>query len=95
MSRIALHSLDQIGDQIVALLELDIDVTKGLLAPLAQPNKAVVAADEQQGDDDENGQKDPETHGDPLQVSKSKTSRRAASLHLSLCCGIAGSRRAR
>ena len=40
--RVALHRLDQIGDQVMPQLELHIDVGKRLVDPLPHGNEAVV-----------------------------------------------------
>ena len=45
MGGIALHRLDQVGNEVVALLELDVDVGKGLIDPLPHGNELVVDAD--------------------------------------------------
>ena len=54
---VALHSFDEIGDQVVAALELDVDVGPGVVALDLEANEAVVHADaeeHQQDEDDEN-----------------------------------------
>ena len=47
---VALGGLDQVGDQVVAPLELDIDLREGVLEPVAQRNQPVVRADRPQQD---------------------------------------------
>ena len=42
MRRVTLDGLDQVGDEVVALLELHVDVGKGLTDPLPQGDEAVV-----------------------------------------------------
>ena len=44
---VALHGLDQVRDQIVALLELHVDVGKGLTDALAERDQAVIRAEAQ------------------------------------------------
>jgi len=46
--RIALHGLHQIGDEIVPLLELDVDVGERLVDALPHGNEAVVDRDRPQ-----------------------------------------------
>jgi len=56
VGREALDGLDEVGDQVVPPLGLDVDLAPGLLRAVAQPDEAVVHADEphdDQGDDDE------------------------------------------
>src|SRR5690606_37495259 len=63
---VTLHGLDQVRDQIVALLQLDVDVGESLVAVLTKRDEAVVNADQQHrqnGDDDED---DNQSHGDPF-----------------------------
>ncbi len=57
MGGVALHGLNQIGDQVVALLQLDVDVGEGLVGALPQAHEAVVGAHHDQGenDGDDNG----------------------------------------
>src|SRR2546426_6419210 len=53
---IALHGLDDVGDQIGPPLELDVDVRPRLFRPLAQPDELVVPGDDrhdQTGEDEE------------------------------------------
>jgi hypothetical protein len=57
MGGVALHGLDQVGDQILALLQLDIDVGEGVVGALPQGDEAVVSTDHhhhQDGGDDQN-----------------------------------------
>src|SRR6266850_683258 len=50
---VALHGLDQVGHQIGAALELDVDVRPRFIRPLAQPDELVVRHDDR---DDETGE---------------------------------------
>jgi hypothetical protein len=59
VGRIALHGLDQIGDQVVALLELHVDVGEGLAATLPQRHQAVVGHDQPQADQHNHAKDDP------------------------------------
>ncbi len=55
MRGIALHRFDQIGDQVLALLELDVDVGERLVGALIERDQLVVGADDDEqhhGDDD-------------------------------------------
>src|SRR6266850_1284583 len=54
---IALHGLDDVGDQIRPPLELDVDVRPRFLRPLAQPDELVVAGDDRH---DETGEDEKE-----------------------------------
>jgi hypothetical protein len=51
---VALDGLDQVRDQVVALLELNIDVGEGLVRALAQRNKAVVDRNDPDHEQDDN-----------------------------------------
>ena len=57
--RIALNRLDQVGHQVVALLELHVDVGERLAAALAQRHQAVVGHDQPKADQYEKPQNDP------------------------------------
>jgi hypothetical protein len=48
MRRVTLHRLDQVGNEVVALLSLHVDVGKGLVHPLPQGHKPVVDHDDPQ-----------------------------------------------
>ena len=56
---VALDGLDQVGDEIVAALELDVDAAPGFVDPVAAPDDRVPDEDpdepdkEQEGDDDD------------------------------------------
>ena len=56
---VALHRLDQVGHEIVALLELDGDVRPGLIDRLAQADEAVVDDDREERDHDDDAKDDP------------------------------------
>ena len=60
---VALHGLDEVGDQILPLLQLHVDVGERLVGPLIQRDEFVVAPDDEKqhdgdddGDDDQGGQ---------------------------------------
>src|SRR4051794_7854505 len=60
VGRVALHRLDQVGHEIVASLELDVDPAPGLVDPIASGDDRVALGDEvedredyERGDDDE------------------------------------------
>ena len=59
VSSIALHRLDQVGNEIVALLGLHVDVGEGLVDPLAQCNKPVVNHHDPERDQDDHAEDDP------------------------------------
>ncbi len=46
MGSVALHGLDKVRDEIVALLELDVDVREGLAVALSHRHQAVVSGNE-------------------------------------------------
>ena len=66
---ITLDGLDEVADEVVAPLELDVDLGPGLLHGVAQPDQTVVGAEEPQhqshNDDAEN---DDEGHGHSLSM---------------------------
>jgi hypothetical protein len=67
MRGIALHRLDQVRDQIVALLELHVDVGKGLADALAQRHQPVVGGEGKEHEDDDDAENDPAgRHGELL-----------------------------
>jgi hypothetical protein len=53
---VALGRLNEIGDQVVAALELHVDLGKGILELVAPAYQAVVYADRPDDDDDDKGQ---------------------------------------
>ena len=52
MRRIALHGLDQIGNEVVPLLELDVDIGEGLAHTLTHRDEAVVNRDRPENEAD-------------------------------------------
>jgi hypothetical protein len=50
---VTLYRLDQVGNEVVALLELHVDVGEGLVDPLPHGNQAVVDRDRPQDDNDD------------------------------------------
>ena len=81
MRGVTLDGLDEVRDQVVAPLELDIDVGPRLLHALTQRDEAVVRADEEQrerGDDDGN---DDDLH-EALPRLRCEATRRLASARL-------------
>jgi hypothetical protein len=56
---VALDGLDQVRDQIVALLELHVDIGKGLADALAERDQAVIRPERKQHDDDDDAENDP------------------------------------
>ena len=63
MAGVALHGLHQVGDQVVALFQLHVDVGEGLVGFLVQRHQLVVGADdEKQQYDDDDADDDPGDH---------------------------------
>ena len=56
---VALHRLDQVRNQVVALLELHVDVGKGLADALAERDQPVVGRKCEKHEDDEDAENDP------------------------------------
>ena len=50
---VALHRLDQVGDEVVAALELHVDLGPGVLDPVPQLDQAVVHDDDDEHDQDD------------------------------------------
>src|SRR6266542_529284 len=69
--RVALHGLDEVGDQVVPSLQLDVDVGPGFAHALAQRDEPVVRRDEDEREHDEDDEDhDPDFHVDlPFRVS--------------------------
>ncbi len=59
MRGIALHGFDQIRDQVVALLQLHVDVGKGLADALTERNQTVIRAERKQNENNEDADNDP------------------------------------
>src|SRR5579863_8289066 len=69
MGGVALYGLDQVRDQVVTLLELHVDVGKGLADALAERDQAVIGAKRKQNEDDNDAENDPAgRHGKKLLV---------------------------
>ena len=58
MRRIALHRLDEIGDEVGAPLQLDIDAAPALAGEIALAYEAIVERDGIKADDDDDGDDD-------------------------------------
>src|SRR4029077_19527253 len=67
MGRVAFYGLDEIGNQVVAALELDINVGPGVVALHPQTHQAVVQADDEDHDQRDDDQENP--HGLPPQFA--------------------------
>src|ERR1700716_3541883 len=64
---VALHGLDQVRNQVVALLELHVDVGKGLADALAERDQTVIRAEREQHENNDNADNDPAgRHGKEL-----------------------------
>src|SRR5262249_45680706 len=59
MRGVAFDGLDQIGNEIMALFELNVDVGKRLVGPLTHCDEAVVDADRTDDEDDNNAKDNP------------------------------------
>ena len=71
MRGVALHGLDQVRDQIVALLELHVDVGKGLVDALAERDQAVVGRKREKHENDDDAENDPAgRHGKQLLMGR-------------------------
>ncbi len=55
---ITLHRLDEIGNEVMSLAQLDVDIGKTLVDPLPHGHEAVVDSDDPQDDDNNYGQDD-------------------------------------
>jgi len=58
MCGIAFHGFHQIGDEIMPLTQLHVDIGIGLIDPLPHRNQAVIDADGPNNEDDDDGQDD-------------------------------------
>ena len=63
MGGVALYRLDQVGNEVVALLELHVDVGEGLADPLPHGHELVVDHDDPQHEDDDHSENDPAGRG--------------------------------
>ena len=64
VGRIPLDALDEVGDEIPAALELNLDLRPGVVDAVPQPDEPVVERDEHQRDDDDQPEDDEEPdHG--------------------------------
>ena len=56
--QVALGGLDKVGDQVVAALELDVDLREGVHEAVAQLHETVVGTDDVEHDEGRNGEED-------------------------------------
>ena len=61
---VTLGDLDEVRDQVIAALELDIDLREGVLETVAEGDKPVVDADHEQGQHHDGGEEDEEEDED-------------------------------
>src|SRR6516164_8589777 len=59
MRRITLHGLDQVRNQIVPLLQLHVDIGKGLVDALPERDQPVICAESEQRENDDDAENDP------------------------------------
>jgi hypothetical protein len=64
---IALYSFNQVGNQIVAALELNVDVRPGVVHLNLQPDQTVVHSDQDENDQNQSNQQHPADHEDLTQ----------------------------
>src|SRR3546814_570633 len=62
MRGVALYRIDQVGDQIMPLLQHDIDITPGVLYQISVSNKTVKYKNQQKNDQQTSGNKDYQRH---------------------------------
>jgi hypothetical protein len=62
VAHIPLHGVDQVRDQVVAALQLDVDLRPGFLGPIPRRDQAVVREDQPHDDQDNDGNDDPGAH---------------------------------
>ena len=58
MAGIALHGLDEIRDEVLALFQLHIYISKGLVAALSLADQPVIDGDDGHGDDRDDTEND-------------------------------------
>ena len=58
MSRVAFRRFDQIGNQVVATLQLHVDLGERVLEPIAKRDEAVVDSHDPKGEDDYDQEQD-------------------------------------
>ncbi len=62
MRRVALHGLDQIGDEIVALLQQHVNIGEGFAAMLSHVNKTIVGEQHPDREDNDCRDNNPRKH---------------------------------
>src|SRR5439155_19032111 len=87
--RISLDGLDEVRDEVVTPLELDVDVSPGLLHALTQRDEAVVGRDEEEGEHPEDDKDDDDFHGPSLEREASRTIASASFLERRLEAALA------
>ena len=89
---VALDRLDQVRDQVVAALELDVDLRPGFLGAISERDEAVVGEDEPKDDEDDDSKDDPPAHQEAILRVAYAWARRAQrvffSIFLCLCLRI-------
>ena len=64
MFHVTLGGLDEIGDEVVAALELDVDLGEGVFEAIAKGDEAVVDAGDPEAGDEEDGEDNAEDDED-------------------------------
>ena len=64
MAHVAFDGFDEVGDEIVAALELHVDLRPGVVDDVAQAHEAVVDRDEPEHQRGQNGEEDEQGHHD-------------------------------
>jgi hypothetical protein len=73
---ITFHRLDQVGNEVVPLFRLHVDVGERLIDPLAHGDEAVVDRDDPQPEHDDHADDDPDDGGGRHEIAPRKVYRR-------------------
>src|SRR5262249_11276495 len=63
VGHVVLHHLDQVGNEVMAALQLDVDLLPGVAHLVADSDQPVVEQDDDEGDNDQHAQTDEQRHG--------------------------------
>jgi hypothetical protein len=59
MRSVALYGLDEVRDQVMALLQLHVDVGEGLSDALIERDQSIIRREREENENDENANNDP------------------------------------
>src|SRR5512136_2127257 len=88
MGSISLHRLNEIGDEVVSLLTLDIDIRPRRLHRISEPDESVIDGNDDQYKDDNNSKNDEDSYHRTSYDLREKCILRPATWTISPSCNL-------